>query len=143
MAEAAVEAGHNPLFQNNVTFVVILWGGLTTNLIWTTILSLKNKTYGDFTNKNSPQTKPHGRRSQIGNQADQTDFDLVGLPENRELRSSWAVNSLASVLSMLDLQSVRTDEAVDWASAVNMRLLVFSGMSAILIAQRLFGVSLF
>jgi L-rhamnose-H+ transport protein len=39
------------LFQNNVTFVVILWGGLTTNLIWTTILSLKNKTYGDFTNR--------------------------------------------------------------------------------------------
>ncbi len=54
MAEAAVAAGFNPLFQNNVTFVVILWGGLTTNLIWTTILSLKNKTYGDFTNKNTP-----------------------------------------------------------------------------------------
>ncbi len=42
------------LFQNNVTFVVILWGGLTTNLIWTTILSLKNKTYGDFINKSTP-----------------------------------------------------------------------------------------
>lgn len=60
--------------------------------------------------------------------ADQTDFDLVGLPENRELKSSWAVNSLASVLSMLDLQSVRADEGVDWSSAVNMRLLLFSGM---------------
>lgn len=42
------------LFQNNVTFVVILWGGLTTNLIWTTILSLKNKSYRDFTNKSTP-----------------------------------------------------------------------------------------
>ncbi|MDD2797115.1 MAG: L-rhamnose/proton symporter RhaT [Bacteroidales bacterium] len=42
------------LFQNNVTFVVILWGGLTTNLIWTSILSLKNKSYGDFTNKSTP-----------------------------------------------------------------------------------------
>jgi len=42
------------LFQNNVTFVVILWGGLTTNLIWTTILSLKNKSYLDFTNKKTP-----------------------------------------------------------------------------------------
>jgi L-rhamnose-H+ transport protein len=42
------------LFQNNVTFVVILWGGLTTNLIWTTILSLKNKSYSDFTNRKSP-----------------------------------------------------------------------------------------
>lgn len=42
------------LFQNNVTFVVILWGGLTTNLIWTTILSIKNKSYRDFTNHSTP-----------------------------------------------------------------------------------------
>ena len=57
LAEAAVAAGYNPLFQNNVTFVVILWGGLTTNLIWTTILSLKNKSYGDFVNKSTPILK--------------------------------------------------------------------------------------
>jgi L-rhamnose-H+ transport protein len=57
MADAAVEAGFNPLFQNNVTFVVILWGGLTTNLIWTSLLSLKNKSYTDFTNTNSPIAK--------------------------------------------------------------------------------------
>ncbi len=54
MAAEAVKAGFNPLFQNNVTFVVILWGGLTTNLIWTTILNLKNKTYGNFTDLKKP-----------------------------------------------------------------------------------------
>ncbi len=57
LADAAVEAGFNPLYQNNVTFVVILWGGLTTNFIWTTILSLKNKSYKDFVNKSTPVTK--------------------------------------------------------------------------------------
>lgn len=57
LADAAVDAGFNPLFQNNVTFVVILWGGLTTNLIWTTILSMKNKSYRDFTNKSTPIAK--------------------------------------------------------------------------------------
>ncbi|NQU85869.1 MAG: L-rhamnose/proton symporter RhaT [Mariniphaga sp.] len=57
MANATVEAGFNPLYQNNVTFVVILWGGLTTNLIWTTILSLKNKSYTDFVDKSSPIAK--------------------------------------------------------------------------------------
>jgi len=57
LADAAVEAGFNPLFRNNVTFVVILWGGLTTNFIWTTILSLKNKSYIDFTNKQTPIAK--------------------------------------------------------------------------------------
>jgi len=45
------------LFQNNVIFVVILWGGLTTNFIWTTILSLKNKSYRNFTDKSTPITK--------------------------------------------------------------------------------------
>ena len=54
MAEAAVQAGFNPLFQNNVTFVVVLWGGLTTNFIWCTILNFKNKTFGDYTDKKTP-----------------------------------------------------------------------------------------
>ncbi len=54
MAHAAVKAGLNPLFQNNVIFVVILWGGFTTNFIWTTILSIKNRSYGDFFNTDTP-----------------------------------------------------------------------------------------
>ncbi|WP_139957564.1 L-rhamnose/proton symporter RhaT [Flavicella sediminum] len=57
LADAAVAAGFDPLYQNNVTFVVILWGGLTTNFIWTTILSLKNKSYTDFVNKSTPIAK--------------------------------------------------------------------------------------
>ena len=57
LADAAVEAGFNPLYQNNVTFVVILWGGLTTNLIWVTILSVKNKSYTNFVNKTTPIAK--------------------------------------------------------------------------------------
>jgi L-rhamnose-H+ transport protein len=57
MAEAAVAAGLNPLFQNNVTFVVILWGGLSTNLIWTTIISIRNRSYGDFVNRQTPIAK--------------------------------------------------------------------------------------
>jgi len=54
LADAAVSAGYNPLYQNNVTFVVILWGGLTSNLIWTTILSIKNGSYRDFRNTSTP-----------------------------------------------------------------------------------------
>ncbi|AKQ46007.1 sugar:proton symporter [Rufibacter radiotolerans] len=54
LAEVAVQTGGNPLFQNNVTFVVILWGGLTTNFIWCMILNARNKTFGDYTKKNTP-----------------------------------------------------------------------------------------
>lgn len=56
MADEAVRQGFNPLFQNNVTYVVLLWGGLTTNFIWCMYLNFKNKTFGDYTNKQKPIT---------------------------------------------------------------------------------------
>ena len=56
MAEMAVQEGFNPLFQNNVTYVVLLWGGLTTNLIWCLILNYKNRSFGDYKNENTPLT---------------------------------------------------------------------------------------
>lgn len=57
MAEAAVATGMNPLFQNNVIYVVLLWGGLTTNFIWCVILNIKNKTAADYTNPKTPLLK--------------------------------------------------------------------------------------
>ena len=57
MAEAAVAEGMNPLFQNNVTFVVLLWGGLATNFIWCMILNFRNKSFHDYTNKKTPLFK--------------------------------------------------------------------------------------
>lgn len=42
------------LFQNNVTYVIILWGGLTTNFIWCMLLNARNKTFGDYTNRKAP-----------------------------------------------------------------------------------------
>ena len=54
MAAAAVAAGMNPLFQNNVIYVVLLWGGLSTNFIWCMMLNARNKTFKDYTNSNTP-----------------------------------------------------------------------------------------
>jgi L-rhamnose-H+ transport protein len=54
MAELAVKAGFNPLYQNNVTYVVLLWGGLTTNFIWCMILNIRNKTFSDYKNDRTP-----------------------------------------------------------------------------------------
>ena len=42
------------LYRNNVIYVVVLWGGLTTNFIWCMILNARNKTFGDYTNKKTP-----------------------------------------------------------------------------------------
>ncbi len=42
------------LYQNNVIYVVLLWGGLTTNLIWCMILNARNKSFGDYVNRKTP-----------------------------------------------------------------------------------------
>ncbi len=57
MAAVAIQHGSNPLFQNNVIFVVLLWGGLTTNFIWCMILNARNRTFGDYSNKQTPLTR--------------------------------------------------------------------------------------
>jgi L-rhamnose-H+ transport protein len=54
MAAMAVERGVNPLFQNNVIFVVLLWGGLTTNLLWCVTLNFKNKSFKDYVDRSTP-----------------------------------------------------------------------------------------
>jgi L-rhamnose-H+ transport protein len=62
MAEAAdnIWRTHNPnsntefLYQNNVIYVVLLWGGLTTNLIWCLFLLVKNGSYKNFTDIKYP-----------------------------------------------------------------------------------------
>ncbi len=60
MAEAAVTMGLNPLFQNNVTYVVLLWGGLLTNFIWCMILNTQNKSFGNYTDRKTPLIKNYG-----------------------------------------------------------------------------------
>jgi L-rhamnose-H+ transport protein len=51
---AAHPGGGEFLYRNNVIYIVILWGGLTTNFIWCMILNARNKTFGDYTNKRTP-----------------------------------------------------------------------------------------
>lgn len=54
LAKLAVERGSNPLFQNNVVYIPLLYGGLTTNLIWCLILNARNKSFGDYLNPRTP-----------------------------------------------------------------------------------------
>jgi L-rhamnose-H+ transport protein len=54
IAQLAIDSGVNPLWQNNAVLVIVLLGGLTTNLIWSVYLNIKNKTAGDYTNAETP-----------------------------------------------------------------------------------------
>ena len=61
MANEAWKALHpdagNFLFQNNVIYVVILWGGLTTNFIWCMMLNIRNNTFHNYTDVQKPLLK--------------------------------------------------------------------------------------
>lgn len=100
MARAAVEAGFNPLFQNNVTYVVLLWGGLTTNIIWTTILHLKNRTYGNFTDKTTPLL-PNYLFSAIAGTMWFAQFFFYGMGESKlgNGASSWILHMSTIILT--------------------------------------------
>ena len=54
MAEEAAALGMNPLFVNNVTYVVLLWGGLSTNFLWCLWLNIRNRSFSDYINKKKP-----------------------------------------------------------------------------------------
>ncbi|WP_044302622.1 L-rhamnose/proton symporter RhaT [Rhodopirellula sallentina] len=51
IAELSIEAGTEPLYSNNAVLVVILVGGLTSNLLWCLALNRRNGTFGDYAGK--------------------------------------------------------------------------------------------
>ncbi len=57
MAEAAVAARFNPLYQNNVIYITLLWGGMATNFVWCMILNIRNRSFGDYANSKTPLLK--------------------------------------------------------------------------------------
>ena len=57
LAEMAVKLQVNPLWQNSPVLVVVLAGGLTTNLIWCVFLNYKNRSGKDYVNQNTPLLK--------------------------------------------------------------------------------------
>ncbi len=57
IADAAVELGTKPIFQNNAVLVILLLGGITSNGIWTLFLNFKNKSFGDYRNREAPLRK--------------------------------------------------------------------------------------
>jgi L-rhamnose-H+ transport protein len=107
MADVANEAwkGLNPdqgefLFQNNVTYVVLLWGGLTTNFIWCMYLNFKNKTFGDYTNTKTPIAK-NTMFSAIAGTMWFLQFFFYGMGESKlgNGASSWILHMATIILT--------------------------------------------
>ena len=87
------------LFRNNVIYVVILWGGLTTNLIWCMILNAQNKSFGDYTNEKTPLMKNY-LFSAIAGTTWFLQFFFYGMGESRlgNGASSWILHMAFIIL---------------------------------------------
>ena len=48
MANACIEFGASPLFQDSIVFLILYSGSFLTTVIWCIYLSIKNKTYSNF-----------------------------------------------------------------------------------------------
>lgn len=99
LAEEVIDLGSNPLFQNNVTFMVLLWGGLLINLIWCLFLNYKNRSFRDYSNKKSPLVKNYFLCFLAGT-IWFLQFFFYGMGESRlgNGASSWVLHMTAIIL---------------------------------------------
>ncbi|MFZ4581159.1 MAG: L-rhamnose/proton symporter RhaT [Paludibacter sp.] len=126
------------LYQNNVIFVVILWGGLTTNFIWTTILSLKNKSYRDFTNKSTPITK-NILFSALAGTTWFLQFFFYGMGESKlgNGASSWILH-MSTIILTANMWGIYRKE---WTGvAAKTKWTITAGIAVIIISVVLVGI---
>jgi L-rhamnose-H+ transport protein len=138
MAKVAVENGCNPLFQNNVIFIVILWGGFTTNFLWCMYLNAKNKSFGDYTDSTSPLLKNYSFAAVAGTTWF-LQFFFYGMGESKlgNGASSWILH-MATIILTSNLWGIYFNE---WkgVSTKTFRT-VLTGIAIILLSVMIVGI---
>jgi L-rhamnose-H+ transport protein len=137
MAETAVSLGLNPLYQNNVTYVVLLWGGLTTNIIWCLILNVRNQSFGDYSNGQSPLLKNY-LFSALAGTTWFLQFFFYGMGESKlgNGASSWILH-MAFIILIANLWGVALKE---WhAVSEKTRATITVGIATIILSVLIVG----
>ncbi len=138
MADAAVEAGFNPLFQNNVTYIIIMWGGLTTNFIWCMYLNYKNNSFKDYTNTSTPIAR-NILFSALAGTTWFLQFFFYGMGESKlgNGASSWILH-MATIILTANLWGFYNKE---WAGVSSKtRQTIFLGISLIILSVVIVGI---
>lgn len=88
------------LYQHNVTYVVLLWGGLATNLCWCLLLNIKNGTISDYTAAHTPLLRNYLFCAAAGT-AWFLQFFFYGMGESRlgSGASSWILHMAFIILT--------------------------------------------
>ncbi|HEY4064903.1 MAG TPA: L-rhamnose/proton symporter RhaT [Puia sp.] len=127
----------NFLYQNNVTYIVLLWGGLTTNFIWCMILNFRNRSFGDYTNKKTPLANNYFFAALAGT-IWFLQFFFYGMGESRlgNGASSWILH-MAFIILVANLWGIALKE---WKGvSAKTRFTITTGIVAILISVLLVG----
>jgi L-rhamnose-H+ transport protein len=136
---AAEQSGNSTLFVNNVVFVVILLGGLTTNFVWCIILNIRNKSYGNYTDGKTPLLNNYVFVAMAGTTWF-LQFFFYGMGETKlgNGASSWILH-MASIIIVSNLWGIKFNE---WkgVSRQTFRMLLL-GVGIILISVVLGGVA--
>lgn len=125
------------LFRNNVTYVVLLWGGLTINLVWCMILNARNKTFGDYANKATPLLKNY-LFSALAGTTWFLQFFFYGMGESRlgNGASSWILH-MSFIILVANMWGLLSKE---WtAVSKNTRTILFIGVATIIAAVLIVG----
>ncbi len=133
------QVGGSKLFVNNVIFVVILLGGLTTNFIWCMYLHFKNKSFGDYGN-GSVDLKTNYLFSAIAGTTWFLQFFFYGMGETKlgNGASSWILH-MSTIIITSNLWGIKFGEWKGADKKVFNTLLL--GVGIILLSVVLGGVA--
>ncbi len=125
------------LFRNNVVYVVVLWGGLLTNLTWCMVLNARNKSFGDYSNKKTPLLRNYLFAALAGTTWF-LQFFFYGMGESRlgNGASSWILH-MAFIILVANMWGLVLKE---WKGvSKKTKTTIFIGILAIIIAVLIVG----
>jgi L-rhamnose-H+ transport protein len=125
------------LYRNNVIYVVLLWGGLTTNFIWCMILNARNKTFGDYANKKTPLLRNYLFAALAGTTWF-LQFFFYGMGESRlgNGASSWILH-MSFIILVANMWGLISKE---WTGvSKKTRTMLFVGVATIIAAVLIVG----
>jgi L-rhamnose-H+ transport protein len=137
VAHPEADAATKFLFQNNTTYVVLLWGGLTTNFIWCMILNARNRSFGNYVDKKTPLARNYFFAALAGT-IWFLQFFFYGMGESRlgNGASSWILH-MAFIILVANMWGVALKE---WKGvSTRTRTTITVGIAAILFSVMLVG----
>ncbi len=135
--KAANPGGGEFLFRNNVIYVVVLWGGLTTNFIYCMILNKRNHSFNDYANKQTPLLKNYLLSALAGTMWF-LQFFFYGMGESKlgNGASSWILH-MSFIILIANMWGLLSNE---WKGVTkSTRNTLFAGVLTILVAVLVVG----